>query len=113
MSELRGLGVVSDEMQKAGGRLIGLAVDPPEKSRGVIERNNLNYSILSDPGAAVIRQFGVLHERGGERGQDIAIPAMFLIDREGNIVWRRVAQRIQDRPDPQTLIGIIHEHFKL
>lgn len=34
---------------------------------------------------------------------------MFLIDREGKIVWRRIAERVQDRPDPKAVLQTIRE----
>lgn len=111
MSELRGLGAVHNAMKALGGRLVAISVDPPEKSREVIRRNALPFAILSDADATVIRNYGVVHTGGGERGEDIAIPALFLVDRDGRIVWRRVAVRIQDRPDPQEIIAVIRSNF--
>lgn len=107
MSELRGLGAVHDELQRRGGRLLAVSVDPPAQSREVVRRLRLRFAILSDAERRVTQDYGVLHVGGGEHGDDIALPAMFLLDREGWIVWRRIAARIQDRPDPQSVIEII------
>ncbi len=111
MSELRGLGAVHNALKALGGRLVAISVDPPEKSREVVRRNSLPFAILSDADAEVIRKYGLLHTGGGERGEDIAIPAHLLLDREGRVVWRRVAARIQDRPDPQEIIAAIRSNF--
>lgn len=96
-------------MQQKGGRLIAVCVDPPAQTRATIERNKLPFAILSDPQAGVIRAYGVLHERGGPGGTDIALPAQFLIDRSGRIVWRYVADKVNHRPIPGDIIRRINE----
>ncbi len=102
MSELRGLGVIHEELAKRGGGVIAISVDTPEESKRVVERNKLPFPILSDPDLAVIDAYGLRHAGGGPDGGDIAIPAHFLIGAEGRIRWKRVASRIQDRSDPET-----------
>ncbi|MCG3128782.1 MAG: hypothetical protein CHACPFDD_03674 [Phycisphaerae bacterium] len=72
-----------------------------------MQRHDLPFPILSDTERHVIRAFGVLHAGGAPNGGDIAIPSHFLIDRDGRIVWRFIATRVQNRPDPAELIGRI------
>ena len=94
---------------KVEGRLLAVSVDPPGRSLQVVSKNSLNFSILSDVDREVIRLYGLFHAKGAPDGSDIAIPAMFLVDREGRIVWRRVSSRIQDRADPQVVLAKIAE----
>jgi len=101
VSELVGLQEIHDQIDRAGVRLIALSVDQPEQSRGVVEGRGLSFPILADVDRTVTAAYGLLHKGGGPGGSDIAIPAHLLIDRDGGIVWRHVARRIQDRPDPQ------------
>lgn len=86
-----------------------VSADGPERSQQVIDRNDLKFTFLSDRERAVIRDYGVLHAGGGPSGEDIALPAQFLIDRDGRILWRRVAGRIQDRPGPKEVLGVLRE----
>ncbi len=48
----------------------------------------------------MIDAYGVRHPDGMETGRDIARPAIFLIDRQGRIVWRDLTDnyRIRVRP---------------
>lgn len=53
------------------------------------------------------KSYGLLHEAGGPDGEDIAVPAQILVARDGTIVWRHVARRVQDRaPLADTLAAI-------
>ena len=108
MAELRGLGVVQDEMKKAGGTILTICSDTPDESAKVIEHNHLKFPILSDPDCAIIKKYGLLHQGGGPGGKDIAIPAHMLVDRKGHIVWKHIAKHVTDRPDPDDDISAIH-----
>ena len=107
MWELRGLGVVNEELQRRQGRLLAISVDPPKKSLRVVRKQGLGFSILSDEDRKVIREYGIVHEGGGPNGGDIAVPAMFLIDRDGKLVWFHRAVRITDRALPSEVLKII------
>ncbi len=106
-AELRGLGAVNDALIQRGGRVLAVAVDPPAKSRRVVKNNALQFSILSDADRSVIEAYGLVHAGGAPDGGDIAIPAHVLIDRDGRIAWRHVAQRVTLRPRVEDILAAI------
>jgi len=59
----------------------------------------LTYPILSDVYKNYIRQYGVLHPTEG-----IARPSMFLVNKEGKIVWKYVGMEASDRPPMDTVL---------
>ena len=82
------------------------------KAKRVVESNKLPFPILCDESRDVTDKFGVLHRGGGPEGQDIPMPAMFLLARDGNIVWRRVARLVQDRPSPDEVLQAIEQNVR-
>jgi peroxiredoxin len=54
-----------------------------------------NVAVLSDPGAQVIRQYGLLHSKG-HNGQDIALRATLIVDENGREVFRHVSSSVPD-----------------
>jgi alkyl hydroperoxide reductase subunit AhpC len=65
--------------------------------------------MLSDPNAAAIRAYGVLHEHGGEAGRDIARPAEFLVDQKGTIRWENLTETLLARLRPETVLRVIDQ----
>ncbi len=61
-------------MQRAGVQPVAISVDTPEESRMLSQKEGYTYPLLSDRNAGVIRQYHLLHEKGGENGHDIASP---------------------------------------
>ncbi|HET6204281.1 MAG TPA: peroxiredoxin family protein [Planctomycetota bacterium] len=99
-AELRGLGAVYEALAERGGQLLAISVDPPGTSKTLIKELALPFPILSDGDRRVVREYGLLHAGAAPDGGDVAIPAHFLVDRDGGIRWRHVARRVQDRPLP-------------
>lgn len=96
-------------LEKRGGRVLAISVDPPAKSKSVVERNRLPFPILADENREVIGNYGVRHRGGGPNGSDIAIPASFLIERDGVVIWRHVSELVQDRPDPALILSWVEK----
>ena len=89
-----------DDLHAADAEILAVSVDPVEKSRDLAGKIDLGFQILSDPDLRVIDAYGVRHKDGGLEG-DIARPAVFVLDREGRVVWRDLTDnwRIRVRPE--------------
>ena len=98
MTELRGLAQRHDELRKLGVKVVAISVDDQERAHQVWESAaGKKITILSDPGAQVIRRYGLLH-KAGHAGEDIALRTTLLIDPRGIERWRRVSQSVPDIP---------------
>ena len=67
-------------------------------------------TVLSDPGAQVIRKYGLLHAHGGGN-EDIALDTSLLIDEKGVERWRQVSQTLPDLPKAAELTACIRSTF--
>ena len=52
----------------------------------------VTFQLYSDPDLSAITKWGVLDE-----GNDIALPATFIVDRSGKILFRYVGENASDR----------------
>ena len=79
--------------------MIALSADPPAGGQKVASELGLTYPILSDLYKNYIKQYGVLHPTEG-----IARPSMFIVNKEGNIVWKYVGMDASDRPSMDVVL---------
>ena len=93
-----------DEIQATGTELLAVSVDPTATTSEKLGKAGLEFDLLADPELEAIKAFGVLHEAGGMGGTDIARPATFLIDEQGQIIWRELTDNWRIRLRPQRLI---------
>jgi peroxiredoxin len=98
MAQLREFARHKKEFDERKVRIIALSVDDLQHVRQVWEKViDHGFTILSDPGAKVIRKYGLLHA-GGAEGKDIAIRTTIFIDEQGIERWRRVSETVPDIP---------------
>lgn len=84
-------------------RPVAVSVDPPATTREHIAKMGWTYPFLSDPGAKVIRRYGLLHAMDG---QEIARPAELLIDPTGTVRWVDLTEDYRVRTRPETVIEV-------
>lgn len=98
-------------MKDAGGAVIALSADATKDSKKVVERYKIPFDIVSDEGAKVIKQYGLLFHEPMGRG-DIALPANFLFDKNGIVVWRYISTHVQLRVDPAETMAEVEKLLK-
>lgn len=86
--------------ENRGVSVIALSVDEPEASLAMIERMGLGFDLASDPQQSVITAFKVQNPDTRE----LAIHAVYIIDTDGGIFYRKVGLR---RPVSEELIDAI------
>lgn len=94
---MRGIEKQLAEFQRAGVRPVAISVDPTDVSRDLAHKAGYTFTLLSDPGAEVIRRYKLLHPGGGPGGHEIARPAEFLVDATGTIRWTNFTEDIRVR----------------
>jgi len=92
---------VLTELGDAGVQILAVSPDPNQKSQELAQRLRARYRFLADGDLALTRRYGLLHARGGPRGEDVPIPTTVVIDRQGIVRWLSIGDNYQVRPDPQ------------
>ena len=121
--QLRALQARLDEMQALGASLVAISPQVPDQSLTKSKISQMNFTVLSDQNASVASQYGVawevpeflLSHMRVDRNLDLAkinngnthvlpIPATFILDKNGTIVWTYVNVDYRTRSEPQEII---------
>jgi peroxiredoxin Q/BCP len=91
------------ELAALGIGVVALSVDDPPRSASVRSQLGLPFPILCDPRREIVKEWGLYNpeERGG-----IALPAVFVIDRDRRVVYRSV-DRTQSRVSTASLLAFL------
>ena len=81
-------------------QILVISPDSNERSQALAERLRARYRFLTDRDLTVTRRYGLVHARGGNKGQDVPRPTTIVIDRQGIVRWLSLADSIQVRPEP-------------
>ena len=90
-------------------RVLAISVDDRSGARQVWQQvMSRHFTVLSDPGAVIIRKYGLLHPHGGH-GQDIALDTTVFIDENGVERWRQVSQTLPDLPTADEILARVRK----
>ena len=112
----------------AGGQLVALTPEVPDKSLSTREKNELKFEILSDLGQEVARSYGLvvsltpevvaiykglfdMKEYNGPATADDELPlaATYVIDSTGDVRWAFVNADYRKRAEPEDIITALSE----
>ena len=92
------------KIRSLGGEVIGISVDTPEQNKQLIETAKLEFPILSDTSGDAMDAYGLRHPGASMYGGDVARPAVFVIDRTGQIAWRELTDNWRIRVRGETIV---------
>ncbi|MDQ8195344.1 peroxiredoxin-like family protein [Coraliomargarita sp. SDUM461004] len=114
------------EIQDLGAQLVAISPQKPDNSLSQIERDKLEFTVLSDQDCDVAMQYGVawdvpslfLDHMRKDRGLDLVeinqgngsrlpIPAIFIVDRSGRVIWRSIDVDYRSRAEPEDVINAL------
>jgi peroxiredoxin len=79
--------------------VLGLSVSSPYAHKRLLAERAAGVRIFSDPGAAVIEEYGVAHDIDGMTGITETRPAVFLLDEDRTVEYAWVASEHPEFPD--------------
>jgi len=81
-----------------------VSVDTIEESARLASGLGLEFPILSDVERRAIHDWGLVHEGGKPGGGAIARPAVFIVEPDGRISWRRLTDNWRARVRPEEVL---------
>jgi peroxiredoxin len=94
-----------EDIRALDAEVLAISVDSVEDNRKLATKQRFGFQLLSDLNGKAIEAFGLKHVSAHPMGdQDIARPATFVVDREGNIAWKVLPENWRVRVRPETLI---------
>lgn len=109
------------EFRAAGAQLVAISPDLPDDSLTTVEKQELAFEVLSDPGNRTAHAFGLVfrfsddlraaYESFGRpldhAGWELPMPATFVIDRHGVIRFAHVDPDYTRRAEPLDVLHVI------
>jgi peroxiredoxin len=100
--ELAELTAHADEFRRAGIDVFAISTDPVDRSKMLAGFLKTKIPLLSDSHQWIVGPLGLVqHHRNGE--PDNAIPAFFIVDRNGVVRWIFTSPYYRQLPRPDTL----------
>ncbi len=113
---------VYPEIKELGAEMVGISPDSVESSQANVEKNNIGFSILSDADVSAAKAFGLafkvddatvtkykgfgidLEKASGQPHHALPIPAVYIVDKTGTIVFAHSNPDYRQRLDAKTIV---------
>lgn len=95
-----------EQYKKQGLAVAAISYDSCEILHNFAERVGITFPLLSDPGSAIIKAFGILNTNffPGQEGYGIPFPGTYIVDGHGRVKAKYFEQNHRERYSPTTVL---------
>jgi len=95
-------------LNDANATVLGISVDSPFANSAFAAANGITFPILSDHTRSTVRAYGVaLDDFAGMEGYTAAQRAVFIVDENGDVAWKWVADVPSEEPDYAEVLAFL------
>ena len=127
VGQLEAMNLVMPEIQAAGSSLIAISPQTVKQSFFMVDQHKLRFPLLSDLGNDVARQFGLVYlvpefqqsvyrrafinlpMANGDESWELPIPATYVIERDGAVLYASSNPDYTERPEPGEILSAVKE----
>ena len=123
--ELRALQQFLPEFEKLGAKLITISPEKPDNSLSTVEKNNLEFEVLTDTDNKLAREFGIVFEfpeyledtyngfgldlkkHNNTSKVELPLPATYVVDKSGTIRYAFADEDYTMRANPEDILEVL------
>ena len=115
------------EIKANGGNLVAISVENPDTSMAVSKKNDVAFTVLSDPKLETARKFGIVYELSKETNEkykgygidlmknngtekpELPLSATYVVDSKGKIVYAWLEPDYSKRAEPADILKVLSD----
>lgn len=122
VGQMEAMNRVVAQMAEAGASLVGISPQTVQHSFFMHDQHKLRFPLLSDAGNRVAREFGLVYRVpeeqqsvyrrvfvnlpfvNGDESWELPVPATYILDRDGTVLFASANEDYTDRPEPAEIV---------
>lgn len=130
VGQMEAMNLVVPQIDQGGASLVVISPQTVKQSFFMHDQHKLRFPLLSDAGNQVSRQFGLTYRvpapqeaiyrrafvnlpfTNGDESWELPIPATYILDRDGTILYASANEDYTLRPEPADILQMLRERFK-
>ncbi len=127
VGQMEAMNLIVPQIEQAGGTLVAISPQTVKQSFFMHDQHKLRFPLLSDAGNKVARQFGLTYRvpeaqesiyrrafvnlpfTNGDDSWELPIPATYIIDRDGTVLFASATEDYTERPEPVAIVRVLEE----
>ena len=125
VGQMEAMNLVVPQIEEAGATLVAISPQTVKQSSFMHDQHRLRFPLLSDEGNKVARQFGLTYRvpaaqeavyhrafinlpfTNGDDSWELPIPATYVIERDGTVVYASANEDYTERPEPDDIVRFL------
>ena len=119
------MNLILPQIEHAGAMLLAISPQTVKQSSFMHDQHTLRFPLLSDAGNKVARQFGLTYRvpplqdavyrrafvnlpfTNGDESWELPIPATYIVNGDGTILFASANEDYTERPEPEEIMGVL------
>jgi peroxiredoxin len=125
VGQMEAMNLIVPEIENAGAALVAISPQTIKQSFFMHDQHKLHFPLLSDAGNQVARQFGLSYRvpefqadvyrrafvnlpfTNGDESWELPIPATYILDRDGTVLYASADEDYTERPEPKDIVAAL------
>jgi peroxiredoxin len=125
VGQMEAMNLILPQLEQSGATLAAISPQTVKQSFFMHDQHKLRFPLLSDTGNQVARQFGLTYRvpaaqeaiyrralvnlpfTNGDDSWELPIPATFIVDCDGTILYASANEDYTERPEPSDIIRVL------
>lgn len=125
VAQMEAMNLVLPEIELAGTMLAAISPQTVQQSFFMRDQHKLRFPLLSDTGNKVAKQFGLayripeeqktVYQRAfvnlpfvnGDESWELPMPAVYIVDRDGTVLYASANEDYMERPEPEKIVHFL------
>ena len=122
VGQMEAMNLVLPQIEQSGASLVAISPQTVKQSFFMHDQHKLRFPLLSDAGNKIARQFGLTYRvpapqeavyrrafvnlpfTNGDDSWELPIPATYILDRDGTVLYASANEDYTDRPEPADIV---------
>ncbi|HKH98876.1 MAG TPA: peroxiredoxin-like family protein [Candidatus Sulfotelmatobacter sp.] len=127
VGQMESMNLILPQIEQAGATLVAISPQTVKQSFFMHDQHKLRFPLLPDAGNKVARQFGLTYRvppaqeavyrrafvnlpfTNGDESWELPIPATYIVDRDGTVLYASANEDYTERPEPGEIVSLLHQ----
>jgi peroxiredoxin len=127
VGQMEAMNLALPQIEEAGANLVAISPQAVKQSYFMHDQHKLRFPLLSDAGNKVARQFGLTYRvpdlqeavyrrafvnlpfTNGDDSWELPIPATYILDRDGTVLYASANEDYTERPEPSDVVDLLRQ----
>jgi peroxiredoxin len=125
VGQMEALNLILPQIEQAGTSLVAISPQTVKQSFFMHDQHKLRFPLLADAGNQIARQFGLTYRvpplqeavyrrafvnlpfANGDESWELPIPATYILDRDGSLLYASANEDYTERPEPADIVSFL------